>query len=226
MLEIACFNLPSVYAAAKAGADQIELCANYKAGGITPPNQWGTELSLKSPGVPVKVMIRPRGGDFNYTGEEFEQMKTSISEWKRYRVTGFVFGVLDANQRFDEVRNRELVELAMPFPCTFHRAIDAIYAWESAANSMVRCGFKSILCGSGEDGANKASTLQSRYGRDIMVLYGGGVRSSNIEESRRETKVDWMHSSGITQPGEDVDVDEVGKMKSILTHLSQELAGG
>lgn len=216
MLEIACFNLPSVYAAANAGADQIELCADYEAGGITPSKEWGAELLKKPPGVPVKVMIRPRGGDFNYTHQEFEQMKKSIIEWQPY-VTGFVFGILDADGQFDEVRNRELVELAKPLPCTFHRAIDQIQPWKFAADSMIKCGFKGILCGCDEDGAGKASTLHSSYGSEIMVLHGGGVRSSNIEGYSRETRGAWMHSSGITQSGEDVDVDEVRKMKDILT---------
>jgi copper homeostasis protein len=36
MLEIACFSPASAIAAAKAGADRIELCADYAAGGVTP----------------------------------------------------------------------------------------------------------------------------------------------------------------------------------------------
>ncbi|KAF2845204.1 copper homeostasis protein-like protein cutC [Plenodomus tracheiphilus IPT5] len=229
MLEIACFNLPSVYAAANAGADQIELCADYEAGGVTPPAEWGAEILTKPPGVPVKVMIRPRGGDFLYSTEEFEQMKKSIIEWRHY-VKGYVFGILDANDQFDEVRNRELVELAKPLPCTFHRAIDKIGAtngytqWEIAAQSMFTCGFKSILSGGDEDGACKVRSLQSRFGGQFIILYGGGVRSSNIEEATRASGEASMHSSAITQPGEDVDVDEVRKMRDILLCLRESRA--
>ncbi|KAI8939008.1 hypothetical protein NX059_004852 [Plenodomus lindquistii] len=217
MLEIACFNLPSVYAAANAGADQIELCANYEAGGVTPPKDWVVKIHTKSPGVPIKVMIRPRGGDFNYTKEEFEQMKNSIDALRSY-VDGFVFGILNADNEFDKARNRELIEAAHPIPCTFHRAIDDIALWESAADLIVRCGFKSILCGGG---ISRTTTLQSRFGADILVLHGGGVRSSNIEEARRGSRA-WMHSSAIIQPGEDVDVDEVRKMKDILVRIEEE----
>ena len=35
-IEICCFNVQSVLIAEKAGADRVELCANYLEGGTTP----------------------------------------------------------------------------------------------------------------------------------------------------------------------------------------------
>jgi copper homeostasis protein len=36
-------------------------------------------------------MIRPRGGDFTYSDEEFEQMKEELMRLKSLKVDGFVF---------------------------------------------------------------------------------------------------------------------------------------
>lgn len=91
MLEIACFNTPSAIAAAKAGADRIELCANYAAGGVTP-----TLASLhgirNATAIPINVMIRPRAGDFDYTLAEFDKMRDDILLFKPV-ASGCVFGM-------------------------------------------------------------------------------------------------------------------------------------
>ena len=50
-------------------------------------------IKQKSP-IPVFVMIRPRGGDFLYTDEEFEVMKEDIKILKEAGADGVVFGIL------------------------------------------------------------------------------------------------------------------------------------
>ncbi|KFY86413.1 hypothetical protein V498_07504 [Pseudogymnoascus sp. VKM F-4517 (FW-2822)] len=118
-LEIACFNAPSALIAARAGADRIELCADRSVGGTTPPLSDLEAIKAQQVEIPVMVMIRPRGGDFVYSDEEFAQMK---EEMKRFRglADGFVFGILKEEGGevvVDGERNSELVELARPLPC-------------------------------------------------------------------------------------------------------------
>src|SRR6478609_7717101 len=124
-LEVACFNLESAIVAQQYGADRIELCDNMSEGGTTPnfeiARKVRAELSIK-----MNVMIRPRGGDFVYNDIEFKQMKEEIEQFKKINVDGFVFGILDVNNSFDNLRNKELVRLASPLPCTFHRAFDVV----------------------------------------------------------------------------------------------------
>ena len=50
-------------------------------------------IKQKSP-IPVFVMIRPRGGDFLYTEEEYEVMKEDIKVLKEAGADGIVFGIL------------------------------------------------------------------------------------------------------------------------------------
>ena len=73
-LEIACFNLESASIAQQNGADRVELCANMKEGGTTPDYEI-TQMAREKLAIDLNVMIRPRGGDFVYSDDEFERMK-------------------------------------------------------------------------------------------------------------------------------------------------------
>ena len=44
--------------------------------------------------VPVHVMIRPRAGDFHYSDQEMDVMRTDIKILKENGADGFVFGLL------------------------------------------------------------------------------------------------------------------------------------
>ena len=122
-LEVACFNLDSLAVVAQSKADRVEFCDNFEAGGTTPSYE-DTQKARLLFSKELLVMIRPRGGNFNYSEEEFNQMKQSILEMKNTDIDGFVFGILDQNNHIDFERNSELIALAKPLPCSFHRAID------------------------------------------------------------------------------------------------------
>ncbi|MFM9945018.1 MAG: copper homeostasis protein CutC, partial [Bacteroidia bacterium] len=61
--------------AAKSGADRLELCTNLEEGGTTPDWEM-VKMARQKISIPLYIMIRPRGGNFIYSNEEFEQMKT------------------------------------------------------------------------------------------------------------------------------------------------------
>ena len=218
MLEIACFNSASAIAAAKAGADRIELCADYAASGVTPSFSALQDVR-KETTIPINVMIRPRAGNFNYCDEGFQCMKDEIELFKA-SASGFVFGILDSSHRVNTARNRELVEKAAPLPCSFHRAVDEVEELEEAVEEIIQCGFKSILTSGGMrsalEGAERVGSLQEKLGTRITLILGGGVRSANVEDLKRRTGVQWLHSAAITKPGEDVDKEEVKNIQRIL----------
>ncbi|KAF2711780.1 hypothetical protein K504DRAFT_465517 [Pleomassaria siparia CBS 279.74] len=219
MLEVACFNTTSAVAAAHAGADRIELCADYAGGGITPALASLQQLR-KYINIPINVMIRPREGDFRYLDAEFQQMKSYIQLYKP-DASGFVFGILDDQNHVDGPRNQALVELATPLPCTFHRAFDQVPDQHEAMERLIKCGFTSILTSGGQlnavSGAEQVTELQKKFGDKITFILGGGVRSSNAKALQQQTNVPWLHSAAITQPGEDADKDEVMKLHAILS---------
>jgi copper homeostasis protein len=110
--------------------------------------------------------------------------------------------------------------MAKPLPCTFHRAIDEVKDLGEATEKVIECGFKSILTSGGMknalEGAEKVQQLQIRYGERVSLILGGGVRSTNVQELRRRTGVEWLHSAAITMPGEDVDEEEIKKIQHIF----------
>ncbi|MGZ4034887.1 MAG: copper homeostasis protein CutC, partial [Bacteroidia bacterium] len=93
-LEIACFNYESALVAQQGGADRIELCDSFSDGGTTPAIEI-VKLTRKKISIDLFIMIRPRGGNFVYSDQEFERMKKNISEFKQIGIDGFVFGILN-----------------------------------------------------------------------------------------------------------------------------------
>jgi copper homeostasis protein len=221
MLEIAVFTLPSALTAASSGASRLELCTSYSSGGTTP--QLSTLHTIRtqiSPPIPINVMIRPRAGNFYYSASEFEQMRQDVVRF-RALASGFVFGILDASGDVDVSRNCELVDLAAPLACTFHRAVDECTGvLEQAVEKIVVCGFRGILTSGGgktaEEGMGGIKRLVERFGEEIQIIAGGRVRSGNVDGVKNGTGVKWVHSAAITGEGEEVDGEEVRRLRSVL----------
>lgn len=216
-IEIACFNPESAIIAFENGADRIELCDGLSEGGTTPNFEIAKHLREKI-SIPIFVMIRPRGGDFTYSDEEFEQMKSDLIQLKSLNVNGFVFGILDKNDEVSIQQNKALVELAKPYPCTFHRAFDRAKDLESSLEKVIDCGFKTILTSGqrpnvSEGKENLKKLVELSKGR-IEILVGGGLRSTNIEEIRDFTKAGYFHSSAITDGGAFANAEEIVALKN------------
>ena len=218
-LEIACFNLKSAIIAQENGADRVELCANMKEGGTTPDFKI-TEQARKELNIDLNVMIRPRGGDFIYTDAEFEQMKTEIVAFKKLNVDGFVFGILDNEGNVNVVQNKELVALASPTPCTFHRAFDVVNKVYQSLETVIDCGFKTILTSGQEinvvEGIDVLSELVKKANNRIVIMPGGGLRSTNIGLLKEKTNASFYHSSAIVETGETANGAEVKALKGKL----------
>lgn len=216
-IEIACFNPESAIIAFENGADRIELCSGLSEGGTTPDFESTKSLREKI-NIPIFVMIRPRGGDFTYSGAEFEQMKSELIALKSLNVDGFVFGILDENDEVNKEQNKALVELASPLPCTFHRAFDRAKGLEESLEKIIECSFTTILT-SGQkpnvsEGKENLKKLVALSNERIEILVGGGLRSSNIEDIRETTKAGYFHSSAITDGGSFANPDEVVALKN------------
>ena len=218
-LEIACFNFESAVIAQQNGADRIELCDGIEVGGTTPKpmDVINTRKFLSSD---LFVMIRPRGGNFVYYNEEFAQMKLNILHFKSLKVNGFVFGILENNNKIDIERNTELVDLAKPFPCTFHRAFDEIINFEQALEDVISCGFSTILTSGTHsnvmDGIDVLKNLVRLAQNRITIMPGGGLRSANINHIQEVTQATFYHSSAITDGNQIANQEEIFKLKSNL----------
>jgi len=218
-IEIACFNLESALIAQKAGADRVELCSDFALGGTTPSTpivqQARVHLTL-----PIFVMIRPRGGNFEYTLSEFEQMKSEISALKTLGVDGFVFGILKDDKTIHIEQNSALVALASPLPCSFHRAFDEVLNYQKALEAVISCGFSTLLT-SGTfpnvmEGKDVLKQLVIQANNRIEIMPGGGLRSTNIFELNEMVHANWYHSSAITDGTEIASPEEISQLKKKL----------
>ena len=70
-------SLDEALKAEEQGADRIELCADLSQDGITPERDV-IRKAKEQLRIPIRVMIRPRGGDFVYTASEVNQMMQDI----------------------------------------------------------------------------------------------------------------------------------------------------
>ena len=220
LLEIACFNIESCLLAQEAGADRIEFCADYSVGGIT-PNHKDILKVRELLQIPLHVIIRPRGGDFNYSRTEIEIIEKDIEFCKKHHIDGVVFGVLTQNKKIDKHTNKLLVELAGNMSTTFHRAIDECNDLREAMNDIVSIGYKRVLTSGGKKSATEGITilksLQEEYHENIIIIPGGGIRSSNIKELIQQTQCIEYHSAAITTKTDTVNSEEVKQLKTMLS---------
>jgi copper homeostasis protein len=197
LLEMSVETLDAAIAAARGGADRIELCEDLSIGGVTPRAGLMQEARAKI-AIPIFAMIRPRGGDFHYSAAEFAEMKAHIEFAKSTRMDGVVFGILTADGRVDIQRNAELVDLAGSLPATFHRAFDELTDLPTGLEEVISTGVKRLLTSGGaitaEQGAETLSGLLGQAGSRITILPGGGIRPGNLSKIARVTRAGEFHS--------------------------------
>src|SRR5688572_22277451 len=118
IFEICVDSVAGVRAAQAAGADRVELCGDLLEGGTT-PSRGMIRQARRITGIGLNVMIRPRGGDFLFDGDEFAIMEADIDAAKAEGADGVVIGLLTADGRIDTERTRALIAQARPMSVTF-----------------------------------------------------------------------------------------------------------
>ncbi|MDR1610311.1 MAG: copper homeostasis protein CutC [Candidatus Symbiothrix sp.] len=199
-LEVCADSVENALIAQSAGAQRIEFCASLPEGGTTPsPAQIKTareQLKIK-----LYVLIRPRGGDFLYTGLEFEIMKSDIRFCGEAGCDGVVIGMLNPDGTIDRKRNRELVEIARQYGMglTFHRAFDRSNDLFQAMEDIIDLGCERILTSGGYDtaieGAEVIRQLIEKAAGRIIIMPGSGVKPENAADLIRRTGLKELHGT-------------------------------
>jgi len=179
-----------------AGASRIELCDNLSCGGTTP--SYGTiKKTIERLHISVVVMIRPRGGDFVYTQDEFEIMHEDIRMCNLLGAAGVVLGLLNRDNKIDIERTSELVNLAHPMPVIFHKAIDLTNDILLSVNQLKTIGIDRILSSGGHNTAIKGcETLLKMIeiaGDQLKIIVAGKVTWENFDEVRGLIPSDEYH---------------------------------
>jgi copper homeostasis protein len=220
-LEIACFTVNGILTAQKAGADRIEFCENPYEGGTTP--SYGA-LKVLEPlvHIPVFPIIRPRGGDFLYSREEFEIIKHDVLICRELGYEGIVIGLLNKDGTIDTGRLKQLVDIAYPMEVTFHRAFDRCADPLKSLEEIIDSGCQRILTSGQRPTAPEGETLIKELVRiadgRIIIMPGSGVNSSNIINLFKETGAKEFHASARTPNKGNMDF-EVAEMKEDLAYM-------
>lgn len=199
-LECCVGNFSDAKIADTLGVHRIELCDNLLEGGTTP--SLGTILMAKEKlNSDIMVIIRPRGGNFNYSKDEFEIMKKDIIYCKEASVSGVVLGILDDESNIDINRTKELVDMARPMEITFHMAFDEIKDKKTAIDNLIKLGVNRILTkGGAKDAFEGRDCIREliNYSKDrIIIMPGGGVDKDNYNELVNYTGAVEVHGSKI-----------------------------
>jgi copper homeostasis protein len=198
IFELCAESIQACLAAREGGADRIELCTALSEGGLTPSHGLTRSAVLRS-GLPVHILLRPRGGDFLYTEDEFALMREDLLHARTLGASGFVLGILHTDGTVDVERTRELVDLAAPLEITFHRAFDYTASLEQALEDVIVAGCRRVLTSGGERdvlaGADRLARLVELAAGRIEIAAGGGLRIKDAAALARATRASHFHGS-------------------------------
>jgi copper homeostasis protein len=205
-------SLADAQAAARGGADRLELCADLSVGGITPPIDLLRAVKARV-FIPVFVMARPRGGSFVYDAGEIDRTHRDIDAIIAAGADGVVIGALTPANEIDLPALRGFVARAGSVPVTFHRAFDELADPSRGLETLIDAGVQRVLTAGGRGtalaGAGVLKALVEQAGERIVVMAGGKVRGHNAHEIVALTGVRELHArceSNASQIAEIVDV--------------------
>lgn len=201
-LEAAVDSLASARAAIAGGADRLELCSALAVGGLTPYTELLRQIRAESH-IPVRCLMRPRGGDFLYSPEEIQMMADQIGALQLLGADGFVIGCLTSEGELDVQAMEPLLKAAAGTGLTLHRCIDVSRDPCKTYLDAMTLGIDTVLtsgaacsCLLGMETIGKLLALRdSRNGPEVLI--GAGVNARVIAAFReRFPQARAFHMSG------------------------------
>jgi copper homeostasis protein len=181
VFELCAETIDACLVAKEGGADRIELCSALSEGGLTPSHGLLSSAVAQS-GLPIHVLIRPRGGDFVYSDAEVAVMRVDIEHAKLLGASGVVLGILHPDASVNLETTRSMVEIARPMEVTFHRAFDVSASLPQALEDVIASGCKRVLTSGGERdvmvGAQSLAALVAQADGRIEIAVGGSAKPS------------------------------------------------
>jgi copper homeostasis protein len=228
LVEICVSDVPSALAAEAAGADRLELCADLGQGGTTPSiGTVGVALRTLNRAA-LRVMVRPRGGDFVVGEVEREVMLADIAAIRALPnpngvALGVVVGPLTAAGDLDLPLLGRLIEAAGRLPVTVHKAFDDLSDQPAALERIAGLGADAILTSGGAPsalaGAERIADLRGRAAGRLRIIAAGGIRSHNVAQVLAATGATEIHlRAPVWQQGrEATDPAEVRRVVSLVS---------
>ena len=214
----------SVDAAAKGGAQRIELCSALSLDGLTPSMGMVRMVKERYPQLTLHVLIRPRENDFVYSELETATMESDIRACREAGADSVVVGALTPEGDIDMNTMQRLMAAADGLPVTFHRAFDVCKNPEKALEQIIMLGCKRILtsgqAATAEEGIPLLHRLNRQADRRIILMPGGGVNANNALLILSETGCTEIHASASSLFPNGLKDTDAQKVKAILEVLA------
>ncbi|WP_020536883.1 copper homeostasis protein CutC [Lewinella cohaerens] len=201
IIEACVETLNEAITAAQRGANQLELCSDLAQDGLTPALAL-TKRTLAAVDIPIKVMIRPRGGDFVFTLEELRQMWDSIMEFQKVGIQHFVIGMATPENKLDIAAISALCTAFPEEEFTLHKVIDYVtdpLASIPALNQITN--LTSILTSGGAptalEGAEQIMAMQSLLHPSKHIIAAGKITKGNLAQVQSKIPVPAYHGRRI-----------------------------
>lgn len=188
-IEICIGNLDDAIIANRYPIDRIELNSALELGGCSPSLE---TLKYLKAHIDKKIccMVRPRGGDFFYSENEYETMLKDAKNFLEAGADGIVFGFLHEDCSIDLERTKQMADLIHSYgkEAVFHKAFDETKDLDDSVSKLIGCRIDRILTSGAAvypdilQGCKKIHALYEKYGDRIQLLPGGGVRVNNIKD--------------------------------------------
>lgn len=199
-LEICCGSLEDAKAAQAGGADRIELNSALYLGGLT-PSLASLQMAKEQCTIPIVAMVRPRGGGFCYSEDEFTVMMKDAEILMQNGADGIVFGFLNPDGNLCVDRTKQMVALIHAYgkEAVFHRAIDCVEDIDSCIEQLIQLKVDRVLTSGGRntawEGREVIARLQRNYSDKIEILPGAGLRKENALDFLAVAGTTQIHSS-------------------------------
>jgi copper homeostasis protein len=200
LLEVCIDSSAGLRAAVDGKAGRLEVCSRLDLDGLTPTDDLLVE-AVRS-GIPCVAMIRRSAGNHFIGGRtNTPGMLHDLVRAKKLGAQGFALGALMLNGRVADGHVRSFVELAAPWPVTFHRAFDWTRDRFEALDALAELGVKRVLSSGGAtnafEGRNGLRELVEHARGRITIVAAGGVRAWNAREIVAVSGVSEVHSSTV-----------------------------
>lgn len=198
-LEACVDSVRSAIEAQKGGADRIELCGNLIIGGTSPGKALFRQIKEHTD-LEIRVLLRPRFGDFCYDEYEFAIMKEDAQMYKELGADGLVMGILLPDGTLNMQQMRELIHIAGGMDVALHRAFDVSWDPFVTLEQAVSLGMKTILTSgqknSAWEGRDLLRSLVKEADERIEIMAGAGISPEVIRDLVPYTGVTACHMSG------------------------------
>ncbi|TCI56280.1 copper homeostasis protein CutC [Exiguobacterium sp. SH1S21] len=220
MIEVIVTTLNEAKAAARYGANRLELIADMRAGGTTP--SFGTIRNvLENVTIPVHVMIRPHTDSFVYSEDDSETILADVGLCRELGADGIVFGALTEDGRIDERLLGEVIKHKGDMALTFHRAIDEVADLIQALDVLNDFPeVDQILTSGGAvtavEGIERLEAMRDTA--TMTILPGAGITADNVVQLVARLDVPFVHvGNGVRTDGR---LDEA-KFQNLLEQMKR-----